>query len=63
MEDIRVWIEYNITYLKKKVVYMKEHVPNHRNIGWFEGQLVAYEKMLNYIDELPKTIDYEKRDV
>lgn len=54
MEELKTWVEYNIFHLKKKIDYMKEHVPEHRNIKWFEGQLVSNEKILIKIDELSK---------
>ena len=54
MEELKEWVEYNIFHLKKKIDYMKEHVPDHRNIKWLEGQLVSNEKILIKIDELSK---------
>ncbi len=54
MEELKTWVEYNIFHLKKKIDYMKAHTPDHRNIKWFEGQLVSNEKILSKIDELSK---------
>jgi quinol-cytochrome oxidoreductase complex cytochrome b subunit len=39
LEELKTWLNHNIQFLERKVKYMKEHVPDHRNIRYFVGQL------------------------
>jgi len=52
IDQLKTDIEGNVLHLNKKIEYMKEHTPNHRNIKWFEGQLYSNEKFLSKIEKL-----------
>lgn len=52
MDELKLWLEDYKRYLQNKITKMKQIVPEHRNIPYFQGQLSSVEKTLEKFNEI-----------
>jgi len=57
MKELKSWIQEYIEYTEKKILKIKEIIPNHRNIKWFEGQVSMGKITLSQIKNLENNMN------